>query len=99
VSFVLKFTPEASATLDDMERDNSYAKKLKKVRKALGYIEVDPRHSGLQSHQYESLHGPNNEPVWESYIENQTPGAWRIWWWYGPKQGEISILAIGPHPD
>lgn len=52
----------------------------------------------LQSHRYESLAGPNGEPVWESYVENQTPGAWRVWW-HGPEEGEISILAIGPHAD
>jgi len=99
VAYTLQFTPTAAAVLDDLERSQQYAKKLKKVRNALGRLELDPRHPGLQSHRYESLAGPNGEPVWESYAENKTPSAWRIWWWYGPGQQEISILAIGPHPD
>ena len=36
--------------------------------------------------------------MWEVYVENRTPSAWRVWFWYGPGQGEISILAIAPHP-
>ena len=43
--------------------------------------------------------GPNGEPAWEAYVENQTPGARRIWFMYGPATGTITILSIGPHPD
>ena len=82
----------------DLEKPE-WSKKLKKVRKTLGQIEINPRHPGLNSHQYESLSGPAGEPIWESYVENQTPGAWRVWWWYGPDNGSITILTIGPHPD
>lgn len=85
--------------LDDLEARPQYAKKLRKVQACLAKLEANPRHPGLQSHRYESLAGPNGDPVWESYVENQTPGAWRVWWWYGPEEGEISILTIGPHPD
>ena len=92
----LLFTPEASAVLDGLAEDPV---KLKKVRKALAFLEANPRHPGLNSHQYESLGGPNGEKVWESYVENDTPGAWRVWWWYGPGQREITILTIGRHPD
>ena len=31
-------------------------------------------------------------------VQNRTPGALRIFWCYGPKQGEITIFAITPHP-
>ena len=99
MAYVLRFTPTAAAVLDDLERSTQFEKKLKKIRNALGRLELDPRHRGLQSHRYESLSGPNGEPVWESYVENRTPSAWRIWWWYGPVQGQISVLSIGPHPD
>ena len=97
--FRLFFTPEAETALDDLESNRAYATKLRKVRKALAFIEANPRHPGLSSHAYESIEGPNGETVWESYVENRTPGAWRIWWWYGPGKQQITILTIGPHPD
>jgi hypothetical protein len=43
--------------------------------------------------------------VWDSYVENRIPGAWRIWWMYGPDEirdnqtvAVITVLDIGPHP-
>lgn len=36
--------------------------------------------------------------VFESYAQNKTPGAYRIFWTYGPSKAEITILAITPHP-
>ena len=99
VEFQLIFTTEASAVLDDLEHNPMYAKKHKKVLKALGFLEQDPRHPGLQSHPYSSIDGPNGETLWDSYIENNTPSAWRIFWCYGPGKGQITIVTIGPHPD
>ena len=94
----LRFTPEAKAVLQDLGEQAQYAKKLRKVRKTLGLIETNPRHPGLNSHKYSSLHGQNGEDVWDWYVENRTPGAWRIFWHYGPNDGEITIVTIGPHP-
>jgi hypothetical protein len=44
--------------------------------------------------------GPKGEDVWESYVENNTPLAWRIFWCYTPDGGIqiITIVAITPHP-
>lgn len=95
----LLFTPEASGILSDLKADAKYKKKHKKINRALGHLERDPRHPGLRTHKYTSLRGPNGQEVFEAYVENNTPGAWRIWFWYGPKPGEITILTIGPHPD
>lgn len=72
--------------------------KLKKVRRALGLLETNPRHPGLATHEFRSLSGPAGEKVFEAYAENRTPGAWRIFWYYGPRQGMIRILNITPHP-
>jgi hypothetical protein len=30
--------------------------------------------------------------------QNKTPGADRIFWCYGPEKGEMTIIAITPHP-
>jgi hypothetical protein len=94
----LLIAAEAKSVLDDLAAKTQYAAKLKKVRKTLGLIQQDPRYPGLNSHKYQSLSGPNGEEVWESYVENRTPGAWRVFWHYGPSEHEITILTIGPHP-
>jgi hypothetical protein len=89
VAFELFFTPQAEAGL---------AKRLKAVRKALGLLETNPRHPGLNTHKFSSLKGPGGEEVFEAYAENMTPAAWRIFWYYGPEMKQITILAITPHP-
>lgn len=98
MSFELKFTARASADLDALEADPSLIKRLKAVQKALGLLETNPRHPGLKTHKYSSLIGAGGNEVFEAYAENKTPAAWRIFWHYGPSKGQITILAITPHP-
>jgi len=94
----LAFTPEAASILKDMESRGELRAKLKKVRKALARLGEDPFHPALNSHAYKSVKGPNDETVWDSYVENHTPNAWRIFWCYGPDKGVITIQTISPHP-
>ena len=96
-SFRLVFTTEARDVLQQLEQAQ-YAKKLAKVRKALGLLQRDPTYPGLHSHKYRSIHGSAGEDVWDSYVENHTPSAWRIFWHYGPGSDVITIIIIGPHP-
>jgi len=96
VAFKLSFTPEAASVLKKLQTENH--PKLKKVRKTLGLLEANPRHPGLATHEFASLSGPGGEKVFEAYVENRTPGAWRIFWYYGPDPGMIRILNITPHP-
>ena len=98
MSFTLKFTAQAEADLKSLEDDNSLLKRLKAVRKALGYLETNPKHPGLGTHKYSSLSGPRGEDVFEAYAENKTPAAYRIFWFYGQEKKEITIIAITPHP-
>lgn len=96
--FRLVFTDEATTLLRDLASPR-YRTKDKKVRKALRLLrDVGPAHPGLNSHKYHSRTGPNGEDLWESYVENRTPGAWRIWWIYGPEDDMITIVTLGPHP-
>ena len=103
--YKLRFAKQADEMLTELESDPGQAavRRLKKVRKALGHLERDPRHPGLHSHQYESFPVDKDIEVWDSYVENKTPGAWRIFWHYGPadesEQPVITVLAIGPHPN
>lgn len=96
--FKLSFTDEAAQVLKDLGGSQEYEKKLRKVNRTLGRIETDPRHPGLNSHKYDSISGAEGEEVWESYVENKTPSAWRVFWHYGPNAGVITIVTLGPHP-
>ncbi len=96
MQFELIYSVEADETLDRLEAQND--KKLIKVQRTLGLLQTDLRNKGLQTHKYQALQGPNGEEVFEAYVENNTPGAYRIFWHYGPGRGVISIIAITPHP-
>ncbi|MFY9550498.1 MAG: hypothetical protein WAU32_05050 [Thermoanaerobaculia bacterium] len=97
-SFSLYLTAGAKATLKELERDSGLAKRLSAVRKTLARLESNPRHPGLQSHKFSSLSGPSGEEVFEVYAEQNTPAAYRVFWYYGPERGQITILAITSHP-
>lgn len=73
---------------------------FKQVAKALRQLAENPRHSSLNTREYHSLEHPFDpkEKVFEAYAQNKTPGAYRIFWCYGPETGEITIIAITPHP-
>lgn len=94
----LRFTRQADADLTSLEQDKGLAKRLKAVRKALGYLELNPRHSALNTHEFASLQGAKGEKVFEAYAENQTPAAYRIFWHYGPGKDTLTIIAITAHP-
>lgn len=72
---------------------------FKKLVKALGYLAVNPRHNSLESHEIDALTRRYGIKVWQSYLDNRTPSAGRIFWAYGPGKGEITILAVEPHPE
>lgn len=96
--YKLLFTDQANDDLDSLEQNPNLKKRLKAVRKALGYIETNPKHPGLNTHQFSSLKGLNSEEIFEAYAENKTPAAYRIFWHYGPGKNKITIIAITPHP-
>ncbi len=92
----LDLSNDAVETLVLLDAQND--KKLDKIRKTLALMETNIRHQGLQTHKYHGLSGANGEEVFEAYVENNTPGAYRVFWHYGPGRGIITILAITPHP-
>lgn len=98
MSFKLMFTDESNNDMDKLENNPALSKRLKAVRKALGYLEINPRHPSLNTHKFTSMTGPNGEEIFEAYAENNTPAAYRIFWFYGPNKKEITIIAITPHP-
>jgi len=73
---------------------------FKQVRKTLLLLSDNPRHPGLNTHAYDSIPHPYDPEgkVWEAYVQNRTPGAYRIFWCYGPDKKQITVIAITPHP-
>jgi hypothetical protein len=72
---------------------------LKRLRKVVGFLSVNPRHPSLQSHDIAALSKRYGQKVWQSYLENQAPGAGRIFWVYGPDRHDITIIGVEPHPE
>ena len=99
----LRFSPEAARALKELE--SASARAVKQVRKTLALLETNLRHPSLQTHRFHSLHGPNGEEVFEAYAQNQTPSAYRVFFYYGPDRVDgkkrvpvLTIIAITPHP-
>ena len=96
--FSLKYSVSADDQLNKLENSPDKLSEFKAVRKALGLMETNLKHKSLCTHKFNSLSGPSGEEVFEAYAENKTPGAYRIFWYYGPSRGMITIIAITPHP-
>jgi hypothetical protein len=101
----IKFTPTADKQYSELDDAPSKTAIFEQVRKALGYLEIDPHHPSLNTHEFTSLTGANGEKVFEAYAQNNTPGAYRIFWHYGPDEVKgkkripvITVVAITPHP-
>jgi hypothetical protein len=73
---------------------------FRQVHKTIDLLRNNPKHPGLQTHEYDSIENPydKKKKVFEAYAQNKTPGAFRVFWCYGPGNSEITILAITPHP-
>ena len=72
---------------------------FRKLGKALHHLSNDPRYPGLHSHEISSLSRRYGMKVWESYLENNTPSAGRLFWVYGPAPEDITVIGLEPHPN
>ena len=103
----LRYTLTADEQLSQIECNPAQKGVLKQVRKTLEYLETNLRAKSLQTHEYESLTRRYGIKVFEAYAQQDTPGAYRVFWYYGPdevnKSGEripiITIVLIAPHPE
>jgi len=114
--FTLVWTPEAQTNYNELKakaaanldsRKKTGKKKsskdeglFKQVHKTLMLLSSNPKHPGLQTHQYHSLQNPyeQQQKVFEAYAQDKTPGAYRVFWCYGPGKKEITIITITSHP-
>jgi len=73
---------------------------FKQVVKTLQCLTQNPKHPSLHTHEYSSIDNPfhPSQKVFEAYAQNNTPGAYRVFWCYGPDKGDITIITITPHP-
>ena len=101
----LRLTPAAQESLRQLEDNPHSLSLLKQVRKTLALLEANLRHPSLNTHKFRSLQGPQGEEVFEAYVQNQTPGAYRVFFYYGPDRIDagrripvLTIVAITPHP-
>lgn len=96
--FILKYTQKSEEDLKQLSTDKSKVRTLKAIVKSLNLMTANIKHPSLNTHKYDGMKGPKGEEVFESYAQNNTPGAYRIFWFYGPEKKVITILAITPHP-
>jgi hypothetical protein len=73
---------------------------FKQVKKCINLLKTNPRHPGLQSHQFSAVLNPYypKQKVFEAYVQQNTHAAYRVFWCYGPGKDQITILAIIKHP-
>ncbi len=96
--FTLLVMPEAEESIARLENFDPH--RAARVRNALAKLEANPRHPGLNSHTYQGRTGPNKEPLFESYVENHTPSAYRLIWYYHTNLRQtITVIAVIAHPD
>ena len=98
--FELVFTRSAQEELARLEASPRSIGLVKQIKKTLGFLQINPRHPSLHTHAFHSLEHPyqSNEKVFEAYVQQHTPSAYRLFWCYGPQKGQVTILAITPHP-
>jgi hypothetical protein len=85
---------ETAGTLSKKEREL-----FKKMQKALRFLRENPAHPGLNSHTIDVLTKREGFTIYESYLENHTPSAGRLFWTYGPDKDDITVLGVVPHPS
>lgn len=92
--YKIEYTKETEKNLRDLKKKGDTVK----LKKILDKIQRDPKQPGLHTHKYQSFQTQNGEDVFQSYVENHTPPAYRVFWYYGPESGIITIIAVTPHP-
>jgi mRNA-degrading endonuclease RelE of RelBE toxin-antitoxin system len=98
MTYFFTFSAEAKENLQELKNDKGLKKRYKAVKKTLYFLKENPKHPSLQTHPYESLSREIGKKTFEAYAEQNTPAAYRIFFYYGSRKNEIVIVAITPHP-
>lgn len=93
------YLTESAGDLHDRLASSDRAR-WRKINKALKLLAADPKHPSLAVHKYDDYAGagPSGEDIWIAYIENHTPGAWRLLFYYDRKvRGRIIVTRFEAH--
>jgi len=94
---VVWVSPSVDQWLQLAKDTPSLRDKFKKAQRAIRMMrEAGPTYPSFCTHKMEHLKGPNDAQIWNSYVENKTPQAWRMYW-VRCDDGSIQIVSIGPH--
>ncbi len=96
--FKIFLTDEFREQLKKIKNNPSQSGLEFQIKAAITKLAHSPKYKGLNSHKYDSLTEKYNCEVWESYVQNNTLGAWRIFWRYGKEKDMITLLLVTPHP-
>lgn len=96
--FEIKFTVKSEEQFNKLKNTKSKKAQFKAVGKTIAYMKINLRHPSLNTHKFSDMESPFGGVVFESYAQNKTPGAYRVFWVYGPNLTQITVLAITPHP-
>ncbi len=96
--FEMILTARARKQWEDLKADRGLEKRLRAVRKTLCFLSENPRHPSLRTREFTSLKGPQGEKVFEAYAEQSTSAAYRVFWYDGPQENQITVIALTLHP-
>lgn len=78
MKFNLNYSDEAKRQFLELELSKEKFKQYKAVAKTLGLMQTNLRHPSLNTHKYDAIESPFGAEVFESYAQNKTPGAYKI---------------------
>ncbi len=96
--YQVMLTLNAQSQLIMLQNDPQMIPVFNAVNKIIEFLSINPNHVSLHTQKYHTARGANNETVFESYVQQSTPGAYRIFWHYGPQPSTISVISIIKHP-
>ncbi len=98
MKFEIYYSEKAESQFLKLETSKDRIKQYKAVAKTLGLMKINLRHPSLHIYKFGAIVSPYGKEFFESHAENKTPGAYRVFWCYGPAPSELYIIAITPHP-
>ena len=101
----IRLTESAREELRRLRATPADSGRYKQALKTIELLAANLRHPSLKTHEFQSLSGPAGEEVFEAYVQNRTPGAYRVFFYYGPDRIEhgkripvVTVFAITAHP-
>ena len=75
------------------------ARTFRKLVKVVGFLAVNPRHNSLSTHEIDELSRLHGVKIFKAILKIGRRPRGGCFWAYGPNKGEITVLALEPHPE